>query len=355
MRPVNVSGAQLEVGTAVPDAEAATDAPLMAPLTRELGWTRVQQMSQSAVHRDDPVLRAIRATAVIRRGTRMVKVLSATQVAGHLSGWLPCGFCYRSGDVAHLRTPAQLAVLGTDGTGGVDAPVAYALRWRAVDPVDYETPAAPAQPGLATLPAHSRVGPLVLGTGFAPSLDDLVPEFVTAGLADLPMPANAQLVAYTPDGDEVVLYAYQPEQHGWLRLAGPRWRHLLDVVPGVNPGQEYVPCTAGRSSRLIGRHGDAEYEAVADPPSEFRIRALTRAARYPVSALSRRAQQARWRNVPCWVLQADAAWARLRLVRPDAEGVASSGATCCERGVYEVWAPTPELVGAATVDVTYAL
>jgi hypothetical protein len=84
-------------------------------LVRDLGWAQVQRMSQSAAHRDDPVLRRIRATAAVRRGTRMTKILSAAQVAGHLGGWTAYGFCYRSADIAHLTHPADLALLRTDG------------------------------------------------------------------------------------------------------------------------------------------------------------------------------------------------------------------------------------------------
>ncbi len=347
MRRVTVIGEDSELGS------DPLDPPLMAPLRPDLTWHQVQQMSQSVGYRDDPMLRAIRATAVIRRGTRMTKVLSPAQVAGHLGGWLPYGFCYRSCDIAHLREPQQLALLRTDG--GTDSPVAFALRWRATDPVDYEVPAAPAHPGLAALPGHSRIGAMVLGTGFTPSADDLVPEYVTAGFADLPLSANAQLLAYVPGGDEVVLYTYQPEQHGWLRLAGPRWRNLLGELPGVSPDREYVPCTVTGTAKLVGRIDDQEYEAVADPPGEFRVRALTRAARYPVRSLSRRAEQARWRGVPAWVLQRDETWARLRLLRPEVEAINATGARCYERGVYEAWAPVGELSDHHIADVGYAL
>ena len=68
-------------------------------------------------------------------------------------------------------------------------------------------------------------------------------EFLNAGFADLPIPANSQLVAQVSGGEEVILYTYQPEQNGWLRLAGPKWRALLDNLPGVSPDREYVPCT----------------------------------------------------------------------------------------------------------------
>ena len=344
---MTVTGEESAIGT------DPLEPPLMAPLTRDLSWSAVQRMSQSAAHRDDPVLRQIRASATVHRGTRMVKVLSAAQLAGHLAGWLPYGVCYRARDIAHLQSPEELAILRTDGA--TDVEVAFALRWRAVDPLDYEVPAAPAQPGLAALPSHSRVGAMILGTGFSPSADDLIPEFVTAGFADLPLPANAQLIAYPAPGEEVILYSYQPEQHGWLRLAGPRWRHLLEGVPGVSPDREYVPCTDAGSSRLVGQAGANEYEAVADPPGEFRVRALTRAARYPVSSLSRRAEQAQWRGVPCWVLQRDDSWARLRVIRPDPDTLAATGARCYERGVYESWAPLRELVDHHIADTSYAL
>jgi hypothetical protein len=345
--PVTVTGESATVGT------DPLEPPLMAPLRRDLTWSRVQEMTQSAGHRDDAALHRIRATAAVRRGTRMTKVLSAAQLAGHLAGWLPYGFCYRSCDIAHLRTPAELALLSTDGAG--DSEIAYALRWRAIDPLDYEIPMGPVQPGLVALPAHSRVGTMVLGTGFTPSTDDLIPEFITAGFADLPLPANAQLLAYPATGDEVVLYTYQPEQHGWLRLAGPRWRHLLQEVPGVSPDREYVPCTDAGSARLVGRINQHEYQAVADPPDEFRARALTRAARYPVTTLSRRAEQASWRAVGCWVLQRDDSWARLRLMTPDADTVAAVGARCYERGVYEVWAPVRELADHHIAELPYPL
>jgi hypothetical protein len=338
------------------DAEVDADPlepPLLAPLRRDLGWNRVQAMAQSAGHRDDPMLHRIRATAAVHRGTRMTKVLSPAQLAGHLSGWLPYGFCHRACDIAHLSLPDQLSLLRTDGAA--DTRVAYALRWRAVDPSDYEVPMGDVQTGLSALPAHSRIGPMVLGTGFTPSSDDLIPEFVTAGFADLPLPANAQLLAYPGTGDEVLLYTYQPEQHGWLRLAGPRWRHLLDGLPGVSPDREYVPCTDVGSARLVGRINDHEYQAVADPPAEFRVRALTRAARYPVTTLSRRAEQATWRTVACWVLKRDDSWARLRLVRPDADSVAAVGARCYERGVYEVWAPVRELTDHHIAELPYRL
>ncbi|GAA3738131.1 hypothetical protein [Micromonospora maritima] len=342
-----------EVGAVHGAAEPTEDAdqPLLMPLHRDRGWAYVHQLSQQPGAAGDPTLAAVRASAVIRPGTRMVKVLSARQLAGYVRGWLPHGFCYREHDVAHLRTPAGMAVLRGDPEGG---DVAYVLRWRAADPADYDVPVGPAHRGLTALPPRDRLGPPVLGTGFVPSNAQLVPEFVTRDFADLPMPANATLLAYPAEGVEVVLYTYQAEQRGWLRLAGPQWRHLLAAVPGLAADQEYVPTgDAPRSTQLVGAYGGTEYEAVADQPGGFRVLAMTRAARYPVEAAARRLRTASWRGVPCLVLREEAGWSRLRLSRPDPDGVAATGAQCHERGVYEVWAPGAELADDRVVDLPY--
>ncbi|MFU8852975.1 hypothetical protein ACNAW0_18590 [Micromonospora sp. SL1-18] len=346
---VHVTEVSVVHGGTPPTEEA--DAPLLMPVHRERGWSYLHQLSQQPAAAGDPTLAAVRASAVIRPGTRLVKVLSARQFAGYVRGWLPHGFCYREHDVAHLRTPTGLAVLRGDGEGG---DVAYALRWRASGPTDYDVPGGPAHQGLVALPPRDRLGPPVLGTGFVPSNAQLIPEFITRDFADLPMPANAALVAYPAEGVEVVLYAYQAEQRGWLRMVGPQWRHLLSAVPGLSPDQEYVSTgDAFRSTRLVGAYGDSEYEAVADLPGGFRVLAMTRAARYPVESAARRLRYATWRGVPCLVLREESGWLRLRLRRPDPDAVATTGAQCHERGVYETWAPAAEVTADQVVDLPY--
>lgn len=253
--------------------------------------------------------------------------------------------------VAHLRTPLDLSIL----TGQSAGEVAYLLRWRAVDAQDYFVPAGPATAGLVTMPSHDRVGAPVLGTGFVPSAAELIPEWATIDFADLPMPANASLLAFAPDGTEVVLYTYQPEQRGWVRMVGPQWRHLLTAVREISPEQEYLPVTPSKTSRLMGTFRGEEYEAVADPPDEFRVLAMTRAARYPVESLARHTRYARWRGALCTVLAVESSWARLRLCRPDPANVATLGAQCYERGVYEAWAPLPEVAEGQEVSVSYPL
>jgi hypothetical protein len=250
-----------------------TDAPLLMPVSRSLNWAALHRMSQTPATAGSPVA-AVRATATVRRGTRMVKLLSARQVVGHLRGWLPAGFCHREYDVAHLRTPADLGVL----TGESDA-ATYALRWRAVDARDYSVPAVDTFSGLVRMPPHDRVGPPVIGSGFAPTDRHLVPEFVTADLADLPLTSGASLVAYTPDGSEVTLYTYLPEQRGWTRMFGPQWRHLLASAPDGFPiEQEYFPVPPA-PSRFVGTYKGEVYDAIADPPGEFRLASKVRAAR----------------------------------------------------------------------------
>ena len=339
------------------DGPEEPDDPLTLPLSRAVGWLEIHNRSQNPSSAGDPLLTALRASAHVRRGTRMVKHLSARQVTAYLRGRLPHGFCYREYDVAHLRTPADLALLRTEAETGRDSPdVAFALRWRAVDASDFDVPAVDRYPGLVTMPAHDRMGAPVLGTGFAPSGRHVIPEFVTNNVTDLPMPANSTLVAYTADGDEVILYSFQPEQRGWLRMAGPRWRHVLEEIPEISPDQEYVQCVdQAPPVRLVGTYRGEECSAVADPPGEFRVLAMTRAARYPVDTLARRNEYGRWRDAPCLVLRQEAGWLRLRLCRPDPESVARLGAQCYERGVYETWAPLGEVVDRQLVDNRYAL
>lgn len=332
---------------------SAGEAPLQAPLSRSLSWDRVHRMSQSPPREQQTaeMIASVRASATIKRGTRMVKPLTALGVTAVLKGQLPHGFCYREWDVAHLRTPAEQSVL----TGETPGEVSYLLRWRAVDPADYQIPHSEAVAGLVAMPPHDRVGANVLGTGFAPSTAELIPEWITADFADLPLPANASLIAYAPDGTEVVLYTFQPEQRGWLRLVGPQWRHLLAPIREISVEQEYVPLPrANPSSRLVGTFRGEEYEAIADPP-EFRVLAMTRAARYPVETLMRRTRYARWRGILGTVLSTDASWLRMRLCRPDPNNVAGLGAQCYERGVYETWAPATEVTEARDINISYQI
>jgi hypothetical protein len=233
-----------------------------------LSWQLAHRMSQSPHGGDGgETVTQIRRSATITRGTRMVKILSGRQLAGFLRGWLPQGYCYREFDVAHLRTPADLAILRSDGEDGVRDPA---------------------------------------------------------------------------------------EQRAWSRMSGPQWRWLYAGVPGVAPEQELFAVPPA-PVRLIGAHRGREFEAVADPPDEFRVLAKTRAARYPVESLSRRTPYVTWRGAPCTMIRDEGDWLRLRLIRPSADVVAQVRANCVERGIYESWAPRGETSGLRNVDVRYDL
>jgi hypothetical protein len=238
----------------------------------------------------------------------------------------------------------------------------FAVRWRAVDPRDYAIPFSisvddlPTFEGLAAMRPHERVGPPVLGTGFAPSNHQVIPEFITADLADLPMTANTSIAAYTADGTEVTLYQYLPEQRAWTRMFGPQWRHLFAALPDAATDQEYIAVSPDRTvgTTLVGSYQGDVFEAIADPPHEYRVLAKVRAARYAVEQMARRIWYATWRGITFTVVRAEGDWLRLRMCRPDAAAVTALGAACVERGIYEIWAPTAD-VEAHQVDYEYDL
>ncbi len=202
---------------------------------------------------------------------------------------------------------------------------------------------------------HARVGPPVLGTGFAPTNRHIMPEFVTADLADLPLPAHAELIAFTDDGTEVLLYRYLAEQRAWGRLAGKQWRGLLDGIDGLAADQEYFPIPEA-PTRLMGLHDGTPYEAVADPrENEFLVLAKVRALRHSVTRPTRRTPTVTWRGVSCTVIRDSDEWLRVRLIRPDAERRWSAPVpVCVERGIYEAWAPVAEVADQGDIVVRYA-
>ena len=333
--PVTVTGEDNAVGA------DPLEPPLTAPLRRDLGWAHVQRMSQSAEYRDDPLLRRIRETA---GGPPRHPDDQGPVARPRSPGIWPAG-----SRTASATAPATSRTSAAPTSWPCCAPTAPPT-WRPVTrcagaPSTRSTtrsPAARQQPGLAALPnapagrraraghrfhaEHRRADPGVRHRRLRRPAD--------AGQrpAARRTPRTARRSCCTRTSRSRTAGCAWPGRSGGTCWTG---------IPGISPDQEYVPCTDAGSARLVGRAGgnQHEYEAVADPPGEFRVRALTRAARYPVSTLSRRAEQATWRGVPCWVLQRDDRWARLRLVRPDADALAATGARCYERGVYEAWAP----------------
>jgi hypothetical protein len=260
------------------------------------------------------------------------------------------GFCYRWYDVAHLRAPQQLATLGvTEPT----ADVCFSLRWRAIDAADYEVPWRETYPGLLELPVSQRVGPAVLGTGFAYSHDQLIPEYLTAGFADLPLPLHAEIVAHLEDGAEIPLFRYLAE-HMWSRVANRRLDPLVARIPGIAPDQQFHPIKTTPSARLVSRLGGGEVEVDADPPVEFRARAAGRAERVPVDNLARREVRCAGRTGDQFtVVAAERGYLRVRARQPSPQAVFTYDLRCLERGVYETWLPAHEAVDVRQVDLPY--
>jgi hypothetical protein len=353
-------GANLsEFATTITEPE---EQAILAPVAPGISYEAIHHLSQGPLRVPDTGhITTIRRTATVRSGTRMIKLLSGRQVGAYLRGRRPSGFCYREFDLGPLRTPADLSLLLGDAMTAERASIVFGLRWRAVDPADYEIPFAaevaglPSYGGLTAISPHDRLGPPVLGTGFAPSHTHLVPEFVTADLADLPMPVGTTLVAFTPDGTEIALYLYIPEQRGWTRMFGPQHKQLLRGLAEISTEQEFVQGSTEHAGGpyLVGRYRDETYEAVADPPARFRVLSRAMAARFEVQSVARRTGYATWRGAPCTVVRVEGEWHRLRLCRPDRDSAATLGMQCVERGIYETWAPSGEVGPIREVDYSY--
>jgi hypothetical protein len=203
------------------------------------------------------------------------------------------------------------------------------------------------------MPGQDRRGSMILGTGFLPSGSHLIPEFATADLADLPLPARAEILAYTPDGTEIALFQYQPQTNVWDRVAGARHRELIGRVPGLEKGRALFRVQPAVHAGLTGEHEGQRVPVTADPGHGFSAYVRGAPSRSPVTNARRFYTKARWRDVDVLVLSRNEDWVRLRLERPDVESAATAGASCVERAVYECWAPRAELEDPRTVTVDY--
>ncbi|THV43268.1 hypothetical protein [Glycomyces buryatensis] len=329
-------------------------APLSVPVMPGADAQIVHQYSQNPRidASERALVSAVRATAFVTVGTRMTKPLSRNQVARQLtSAPLVSGVCFREFDVAHLRTPADRVVLNGDPEN--DHEVTFALRWKAICARDYVSTEAQQFPGLVAMPGRERRGSMILGTGFVPSGSHLLPEFATADLADLPLTARAEILAYTADGNEISLFQYQPQTNVWDRMAGARHRELISRIPGLETGRALFRVDPSVHAGLVGRHEGEQITVTADPGHGYSAYVRGAVSRSPVTAPQRYYTKARWRDTDMLVLGRNEDWVRLRLASPDVESVANTGAACIERAVYECWAPRAELQDPQTIWVDY--
>src|SRR5690606_33449554 len=159
-----------EVSSAGGELLQAGVAPAAGPMRPAADFRTVHRYSQNPRigGAERALVSAVRATAFVTAGTRMIKPLNRHQVARQLTtAPLVSGVCFREFDVAQLRTPGDRVVLSGDPDNVDDA--AYALRWRATCPCDYVSTEASNFPGLVAMPGQDRRGSMILGTGFLPS------------------------------------------------------------------------------------------------------------------------------------------------------------------------------------------
>lgn len=343
-----------EVTSAGAELLRAGVAPVSVPVMPGADFQTVHQYSQNPRIEagERALVSAVRATAFVDVGTRMIKPLSRHQVARQLTtSPLVSGVVFREFDAAHLRTPSDQVILAGDPDNVGD--VAFALRWKAICACDYVTTEAVNFPGLVTMPGRERRGSMVLGTGFVPSGHHLIPEFATANLADLPLTARAEILAYTAEGQEIALFQYQPQTNVWDRVAGARHRSLITRIPGTESGRALFRVDPAVHAGLTGEHEGERVRVTADPGHGFSAYVRGAASRIPVKRPQRFYTEARWRDTEVLVLGRSEDWVRLRLCRPDVESAMTTGASCVERGVYECWAPRAELADPRTVIVDY--
>ncbi|MEU5871435.1 hypothetical protein AB0A73_07705 [Glycomyces sp. NPDC047369] len=273
---------------------------LTVPLAPGVDLEYVRRLTQTP--HLEPAARAlldrVRDSAAPTAGEVMERPVTAAQAARLMeTAAVPGGFCYRRWDIAHLCTPASRSSLG--GETESSEPWTLALRWTAADPADYQAPVAPDYEGLTAMPSSDRRGTPVLGTGFAISAAHVLPEHVTADLADLPLPEGAKLVAYTANGVETALFGYAGQQ--WTPLTLER---RVDI-PGVEIGRAY------------------------------RVRRVLREATRVV-----------WNGIAGTLVDADDEWGRFRISRPSPDMLSRTGAEAVRRGIYEKWVSRAELAPA---------
>jgi hypothetical protein len=103
-----------EVSSAGGELLQAGVAPVSVPMMPGADFRTVHRYSQNPRigGAERALVSAVRATAFVTAGTRMIKPLNRHQVARQLTtAPLVSGVCFREFDVAHLRTPGDRVVL----------------------------------------------------------------------------------------------------------------------------------------------------------------------------------------------------------------------------------------------------
>ncbi|MEW2441491.1 SseB family protein [Micromonospora marina] len=163
-------------------------------------------------------------TIAANRPVTMQKVIAASQLAYYLERGYDrvSGFVHRAGELAHLRTPAELyQALGLGHPGSPFSPddeEIYLLRWPAYRPSLYRIPyGGPNEAAMRAMEGWVIERPPFRGNGFAPGeSSDVIAEFKVDSAR---LPHGAELWRVGADGDSRLVAVLDTDELLW-RKAG---------------------------------------------------------------------------------------------------------------------------------------
>ncbi|MDO3683500.1 SseB family protein [Micromonospora sp. C28ISP2-4] len=163
-------------------------------------------------------------TIAANRPVTMQKAIAASQLAYYLERGYDrvSGFVHRAGELAHLRTPAELfRALGLGHPGSPFSPddeEIYLLRWPAYRPSLYRIPyGGPNEAAMRAMEGWVIERPPFRGNGFAPGeSSDVIAEFKVDSAR---LPHGAELWRVGADGDSKLVAVLDTDELLW-RKAG---------------------------------------------------------------------------------------------------------------------------------------
>ncbi|MGY4913436.1 SseB family protein [Micromonospora aurantiaca (nom. illeg.)] len=163
-------------------------------------------------------------TISANRPVTMQKVIAASQLAYYLERGYDrvSGFVHRAGELAHLRTPAEL--YGALGLGHPGSPFSpddeeiYLLRWPAYRPSLYRIPyGGPNEAAMRAMEGWVIERPPFRGNGFAPGeSSDVIAEFKVDSAR---LPHGAELWRVGADGDSRLVAVLDTDELLWRKAA----------------------------------------------------------------------------------------------------------------------------------------
>ncbi|WP_433494777.1 SseB family protein [Micromonospora sp. CA-248089] len=163
-------------------------------------------------------------TIAANRPVTMQKAIAASQLAYYLERGYDrvSGFVHRAGELAHLRTPAELyRALGLGHPGSPFSPddeEIYLLRWPAYRPSLYRIPyGGPTETAMRAMEGWVIERPPFRGNGFAPGeSSDVIAEFKVDSAR---LPHGAELWRVGADGDSKLVAVLDTDELLWRKAA----------------------------------------------------------------------------------------------------------------------------------------